>query len=128
MKLGEIIRQARVAVGMSQRELAEHLGTHHAAVGAWELDQNHPDVENKIGLSAVLGIPFTDLLDLYPEVEERVEVVTDPQMLAIVRLIGREPPERRAALLRAVALLLERLNRPAPAVRPAPKRRTEKAT
>jgi transcriptional regulator with XRE-family HTH domain len=122
--LPDLLRKARLVHGMSQRDLAKALGVHHAAVGAWEVGANQPDVANKIALAQVLQIRFADLM---PEISDQVVLVTDRDLVAIVRLIERETPDRRAAMLRAIALLLEPQSRPAASDSPARKRRSAPA-
>jgi transcriptional regulator with XRE-family HTH domain len=128
MSLSDIIRKARLVHGMSQRDLATRLGVHHSAVGAWEIGVNHPAVAHKIALSQALGIKFADLL---PEVGDGVVLVTDRTLVALVRLVERQPAERRVGALRAVALWLELENTPPQrrraAGRPSRKQRADTA-
>jgi transcriptional regulator with XRE-family HTH domain len=100
----DIIRKARLAHDMTQRDLATRLGVHHSAVGAWESGANQPAVAHKIALSQALGIRVADLL---PEVGDGVVLVTDRTLVALVRLVERQPAERHAGALRAVASWLE---------------------
>jgi transcriptional regulator with XRE-family HTH domain len=109
MSLSDIIRKARLVRGLTQRELAARLGVHHSAVGAWEIGANQPAVAHKIALSQVIGIRFADLL---PEVGDGVVLVTDRTLVALVRLVERQPAARRVDALRAVALWLESENTP----------------
>jgi ribosome-binding protein aMBF1 (putative translation factor) len=52
---GDIIRDAREAAGMNQKELALVLGVSQRSVGSWERGEHHP--LNSIGkLERVLGI------------------------------------------------------------------------
>jgi transcriptional regulator with XRE-family HTH domain len=103
--LPDVIRRARKAARLSQRDLAVRLGVHHSAVAAWETGSYQPDMPHRISLSAVLGIDFIEML---PGANGHIAVVTDPVLVAIVRLIEQEPPHLRGAVLRAIAMLLER--------------------
>lgn len=105
MNIAGLIRRARQAAGLSQRDLAKRLGVHHSAIGQWELGQALPAVEHRIQLSIVLSIRFTDLL---PEVGGRVVLVTDPDLVAIVKLFEPLSAEARAAWLRMIAAAMER--------------------
>ena len=61
--LGERIRAARQAAGLSQEKLAERLGLTRQAVTKWETGQSAPSTENLLRLAEVLGVPVTALLD-----------------------------------------------------------------
>ena len=60
--LGERIRAARQAAGLSQEKLAEQLGLTRQAVTKWETGQSAPSTENLLRLAEVLGVPVTALL------------------------------------------------------------------
>ena len=60
--LGERIRAARQAAGLSQEKLAERLGLTRPAVTKWESGQSAPSTENLLRLAEVLGVPVTALL------------------------------------------------------------------
>ena len=60
--LGERIRAARQAAGLSQEKLAERLGLTRQAVTKWETGQSAPSTENLLHLAEVLGVPVTALL------------------------------------------------------------------
>ena len=60
--LGERIRAARQAAGLSQEKLAERLGLTRQAVTKWETGQSAPSTENLLRLAEVLGVPMTALL------------------------------------------------------------------
>ena len=60
--LGERIRAARQAAGLSQEKLAERLGLTRQAVTKWESGQSAPSTENLLHLAEVLGVPVTALL------------------------------------------------------------------
>ena len=103
MSLPIMIRRAREAAGISQRDLARRLGVHHSAVWQWEEGQSLPDIQHRIELSIMLGIRFTDLL---PESAGRVVLVTDPQIVAIVELFERLSGEVRQAWLQILQATL----------------------
>ena len=60
--LGERIRAARQAAGLSQEKLAERLGLTRQAVTKWETGQSAPSTENLLHLAEVLGVPVNTLL------------------------------------------------------------------
>ena len=58
--LGERIRAARQAAGLSQEKLAERLGLTRQAVTKWETGQSAPSTENLLHLAEVMqraGVP-----------------------------------------------------------------------
>lgn len=71
--LGDRIRRAREAAGLSQAELAARIGRHEKTVRNWE--NGHATPANSIGrLEAVLGV------DLSAEVAERLADRTSPRL------------------------------------------------
>src|SRR5215475_5930708 len=103
MSLAITIRDARVARKLSQRQLSERLGVSDGVVSAYEAGKMLPSVEVRIGLSRILQLPFTDLL---PEAKGTAALVTDPTLVAILRLLERMPARRRESMLKAIALLM----------------------
>lgn len=65
VKTGELIRDARLRRGLNQTDLARLLKVRQSAVSYWERGRL-PDLENRIRISAMLGIPLRDLM---PEVD-----------------------------------------------------------
>lgn len=63
MNLGEKIRLARRACGLSQEQLAEKMSVSRSAVAKWETDKGLPDVGNLKVLSRLLGVSVDQLLD-----------------------------------------------------------------
>ena len=61
--LGERIRDARRAAGLSQEKLAERVGVTRQAVTKWENGQSAPSTENLLRLAEVLHTPVETLLD-----------------------------------------------------------------
>ena len=45
MSIGDRIREARVAAGLTQRELAKALGMSHGVIAHWESGFRHPNVD-----------------------------------------------------------------------------------
>ncbi len=60
--LGDSIRQARIASGMSQEQLAERLGVSRQSISLWETNQTRPTAENIISIAKILGVSTDDLL------------------------------------------------------------------
>ena len=63
MKMYEIIRQRRLAKGMTQEQVAAALGVTAPAVNKWEKGTSCPDIALLPALARLLG---TDLNTLFP--------------------------------------------------------------
>ncbi|TFG73231.1 MAG: XRE family transcriptional regulator [Solirubrobacterales bacterium] len=89
---GEIIRQARLQQGVSQRSLARRAGTTQAAVSLIERGLTSPRWETLRALLLALGYePGVDT--------RRLEARADPRHLAALR--ERQPAERMALAISA---------------------------
>ena len=74
--LGERIRDARRAAGLSQEKLAERVGVTRQAVTKWENGQSAPSTENLLRLAEVLGVPANTLLDAAaPELQMQADQI-----------------------------------------------------
>lgn len=62
---GIIIRQARLAYGMTQKQLAEKMGISDKAVSKWERGTGLPDVSLLLTLADILDIDLRALLMCY---------------------------------------------------------------
>ncbi|MDF3004041.1 MAG: immR 1 [Oscillospiraceae bacterium] len=62
---GIIIRQARLACGMTQKQLAKRLGISDKAVSKWERGTGLPDVSLLLSLAEILDIDLRALLACY---------------------------------------------------------------
>lgn len=74
MEIGDRIRRARVAAGMSQRELAAAVGVTHGLVGAWESHRKAPGRENLRRIAEVTAINPAALLSDIPDGEAGIPV------------------------------------------------------
>jgi transcriptional regulator with XRE-family HTH domain len=63
MSLKELIREKRIALGLSKRKLAARLGITHAAVVFWENGSHAPTEQHRIALAQVFGLPVEALAD-----------------------------------------------------------------
>ncbi len=91
MGLGDVLRKARKAMGLTQAEVAARLEVSESAVRMWELGQREPDVQMLRNLSLLLGIPADKLLGLTSPVEREKE---------FAQLLDGLSPEAREELLR----------------------------
>ena len=62
---GIIIREARLACGMTQKQLAEKMGISDKAVSKWERGTGLPDVSLLLTLADILNIDLRALLVCY---------------------------------------------------------------
>ena len=79
MTIGKRIGLLRKEKGLTQEELAQHMGISPQAVSKWEHDQTCPDISALPKLAGLLGVSVDELL-------------SGPQELAPVRVL---PPEER---------------------------------
>lgn len=63
MTLGQKIKEARVAAGMTQEQLSVRLAVSRQAITKWESDKGMPDIENLKLLSKALNVTVDYLLD-----------------------------------------------------------------
>ena len=63
MTLGEKLKDARGALGLSQEQLAQKLCVSRQAVAKWEADRGLPDLVNMKALAALLDVSVDDLLN-----------------------------------------------------------------
>lgn len=62
MKIHDIIRTRRQALGLTQEGLADRLGVSAPAVNKWERESNYPDITLLPTLARVLGVDLNTLL------------------------------------------------------------------
>ena len=68
--MGKRIMALRKAAGLTQEQLAEHLGLSAQAVSKWENDVSSPDISNLPQLAAILGVSTDVLLGTKPQEEK----------------------------------------------------------
>lgn len=61
-QIGDRIRAARHAAGLTQMELAERIGRDHRTVHRWEYAQRVPNLEDLLLLADALDVPLADLV------------------------------------------------------------------
>lgn len=65
--IGEQIKTARKAKGVSQEELAVRLGVVRQTVSKWENGMSVPDADVLIQIAELLDVPVSQLLGMEPE-------------------------------------------------------------
>ena len=68
--LGEKLKAARKAAGLSQKELAEAVGAKHNSVSNWENGLNSPSTNTILELCRVLNIQPNELYGTQPEPDD----------------------------------------------------------
>lgn len=64
MNLGENIKKAREAAGLTQGELAEKLGTTQIAISRWENNNRTPNVITFGKMCSIIGASADELLEV----------------------------------------------------------------
>ena len=62
MTIGERIKQARKAKGLTQKELAEAVGVAEVTISQYEADKYSPKYDKMVKIAEALNIPVSDLL------------------------------------------------------------------
>lgn len=68
MKVGDKIKAARVAAGLSQAQLASDMGVTVQAISQWETGKSTPSSNRLLSLAGILKLPANDLLQDGPAV------------------------------------------------------------
>lgn len=85
-KIGLLIRNKRIEKGLTQEQLADHLGVSSKTVSRWERSLNMPDVLMLESLSLELGVSVKELIIG----EETTMQNVDPSVLAILYMQKEE--------------------------------------
>ena len=64
MNIGENIKNARKSAGVSQKELAEHLGVYQKDVSRWENGERTPSLEVFARICKTLNVSADELLEI----------------------------------------------------------------
>lgn len=72
-KVGSLIREKRLAKGMTQKELADKMNLSDKAISKWECGLGNPDVSLLLELSSILEIDSKDLLAGYEKRQAKNE-------------------------------------------------------
>ena len=77
MTIGEKIKQRRIEMGMSQRDLAEKMGyNHHSTVARIEAGKVDVPQSRIVKFSEVLGVSITYLMD-WEEMQQKNDTLSD---------------------------------------------------
>ena len=89
---GQLIRRARLSAGLTQRELAQRLGTHQPVIARWENESTRPDFDSVVKAVEACGF------DLHVELRS-----VDHDTVLVRRELAKHPAERLAGLVDAVS-------------------------
>ena len=71
MKIHEVIRTRRQALGLTQEALADKLGVSAPAVNKWERALNYPDITLLPALARTLGVDLNTLLSFQEDLTDQ---------------------------------------------------------
>jgi transcriptional regulator with XRE-family HTH domain len=100
MDIGDLIRQKRKELRLSQAALADLLKVNKSAVAQWELNSTRPTEENMAILKRVLGIEAG--LQAPPGSPYRGKLVEDPDLLAWLDFLEPIPSSERRILAKHI--------------------------
>lgn len=104
MRIGDVIKQARIQKGYTQEELAELVGVQKSAVAKWENGRvSEIKRSNLYGLAQALGISPTSLVgDSEADKKEKPTAADDglsDEMKKLIERIKMLPPDKVQMLL-----------------------------
>ena len=77
MELGEKLKQARAAAGLTQEQVAEALLVTRQTISNWENGRTYPDIESVVRLSEVYALSLDELLKGDRKMVEHLRESTD---------------------------------------------------
>lgn len=83
LSFGEKLKKARIAAGLTQRQLADLINAKHNSVSNWEHGQNMPDPDTIVRICEELNLSATYLLQSRPEpstLPENVQPISELPM------------------------------------------------
>ena len=88
MILNENIKKLRIALGISQVELAKKLGVSKQCISNWENDNIQPSIEMLIKIAKYFAVPVDELLGLKPIKTISVDGVDDETIAHLRALVS----------------------------------------
>ena len=90
MKIGNNIRMLRQRKGLTQEQVAAHLGVSYQAVSKWETGANTPDISLLPGLAALFDVTIDTLFSLDTlTAQEGLLPQEDDGIIRIIQMRGR---------------------------------------
>ena len=87
MTLGKNLKDRRIKMGMTQKDLADKMNVTFQTISKWENDENEPDLATLKKLASLYGCSLDELLDF--EAETPQEETPAPQQV-VERVIEKE--------------------------------------
>jgi transcriptional regulator with XRE-family HTH domain len=100
MNIGDLIRQKRKELKLSQAALADLLEVNKSAVAQWELGSTTPTGRHMDAIKRVLGIEAG--LQPSPSAPYRGKLVEDPDLLAWLDFLEMIPSDERKVLAKHI--------------------------
>lgn len=95
MPFGKRLKEARIACGMTQEELAEKVGVTKGAIGNYETEVSSPKEQILIKMMKVLGV---DANYLYQDFMESEDYFTNEEVYLVTLYRGAEDSARQIAV------------------------------
>ena len=77
MSVGDKIKAARKAAGLTQAQLADKSGVATISIHQYEAGKRHPQLKQLLSIAAALGIEWTDLVPVEEQGQKVVEYVRE---------------------------------------------------
>ena len=106
MKFGDKLIILRKKSGMSQEELAEHLGVSRQSVSKWETGENYPSMQNIVCLCDIFKCKMNDLVH---ESFEDIDFMDKEIKMSVVKLNEKE--QNRMKVLSKILYLIGRIGK-----------------
>lgn len=91
MDIGQKLKNARLAGGLTQESVAEKIGVSRQTISNWENDKSYPDIVNVIALSNLYSISLDELLKedlkMVEYLQESIDLVKSKQKLSKLVLV-----------------------------------------
>jgi transcriptional regulator with XRE-family HTH domain len=104
MEIGDRIRRARIAAGLSQRELAAAIGVSHGIVGQWESNRKVPGRDNLQKIADVTLVDPTAILRDVGSYHPGGVLVTNLRQIALLRKFVLLSPRQQENLLELIGV------------------------
>lgn len=86
MTIGEKLKAARAAAGLTQEQTAERVGVSRQTVSSWENDRSYPDIAGVLTLARLYGLTLDELLledrKMIQHLEESTDLVKSRKTLS----------------------------------------------
>ena len=109
--IGEKIRKARLARGLTQAELGEKIGVSQRMVTYYEVRGVSPAPELLVKLARALGVSVEDLVGQKPTAKPPAETPESVHLWRRVKKLQELPIQDRKSVLKMIDLLAERAAR-----------------